>query len=122
MVPRSLPVHNSNHSGWEISHFLGELDLHVLANGIPDVNDLSLLEIKVVSLHREGVLHHFALVLDHNFVTVEVNAIDVEGFVPADFSCFLFFDDSFIKCIPGQSICGPGANVEVIDMSGRLSG
>ena len=50
VVSPGLTLDETNHSGWEIAHHFLFFDLHVLSYGIADVDDVSLFEIKIVSL------------------------------------------------------------------------
>lgn len=50
LCPPTLACDEANETSWEISHLVFELDLHILSNGEAHVDDLSLFEVKVVTL------------------------------------------------------------------------
>lgn len=116
MVPPGLTLDETNHSGWEIAHHFLFFDLHVLSYGIADVDDVSLFEIKIVSLDWVHIFQQLSLILHDDFIAVKIYSVDQEYLPPPCLLIFVLLLQSFVEGLPGHAVDRSGSEVEVVDV------
>lgn len=71
----SFSINQTNKTGRKVPNILSKLNLNILSYRIPYINNLPLLQIKIITLNRIDILQYLTLFMHQNLIFIEIHSI-----------------------------------------------